>query len=205
VQELRKGKYPKTISSAPDVLQAVVQLNLEVEGSANHSGVMLLPPATVESLLQDKRRPDLLQSFKVAMLKLASQVRSQLLCQLQSASSPDTTKHAIREMRLPADGSCDCCLQEAARLMAAGDYESALPVALEAVTIGEKLFKPQPALQLFPLYLLAAQVGTVGRLSGYHAVTAHRQQHAMVMFAPEALSQTWKVCLEVAVQFALCS
>jgi hypothetical protein len=42
--------------------------------------------------------------------------------------------------------------------MAAGDYESALPVALEAVAIGEKLFKPQPALQLFPLYLLAAQV-----------------------------------------------
>lgn len=49
-------------------------------------------------------------------------------------------------------------MQEAARLMASGDYESALPVALEAVTIGEKLFKPQPALQLFPLYLLAAQV-----------------------------------------------
>lgn len=42
--------------------------------------------------------------------------------------------------------------------MAAGDYESALPVALEAVSLGEKLFKPQPALQLFPLYLLAAQV-----------------------------------------------
>lgn len=42
--------------------------------------------------------------------------------------------------------------------MAAADYESALPVALEAVSIGEKLFKPQPALQLFPLYLLAAQV-----------------------------------------------
>jgi len=52
----------------------------------------------------------------------------------------------------------DTCLQEAARLMAAGDYESALPVALEAVSLGEKLFKPQPALQLFPLYLLAAQV-----------------------------------------------
>jgi hypothetical protein len=74
VQELRKGKYPKTISSAPDVLDAVVQLNLEVEGSANHAGVMLLPPATVEALLQDKRRLDLLQSFKVALLKLASQV-----------------------------------------------------------------------------------------------------------------------------------
>ena len=46
--------------------------------------------------------------------------------------------------------------------MAAGDYEAALPVALEAVTLGEKLFKPQPALQLFPLYLLAAQVSCAG-------------------------------------------
>lgn len=76
VQELRKGKYPKTVSSAPDVMDAVVQLSLEVEGSANHAGVMLLPPATVEALLQDKRRLDLLQSFKVAILKLASMVRS---------------------------------------------------------------------------------------------------------------------------------
>jgi hypothetical protein len=50
------------------------------------------------------------------------------------------------------------CTQEAARLMAAGDYEAALPVAMEAVALGEQLFKPQPALQLFPLYLLAAQV-----------------------------------------------
>lgn len=67
-------------------------------------------------------------------------------------------------------------LQGAARLMAAGDYESALPVALEAVTIGEKLFKPQPALQLFPLYLLAAQVGSPGRLGSCHAVIANKQQ-----------------------------
>jgi len=53
----------------------------------------------------------------------------------------------------------DCSMmQEAARLMASGDYESALPVTLEALTLGEQLFKPQPALQLFPLYLLAAQV-----------------------------------------------
>jgi hypothetical protein len=74
VQELRKGKYPKTASSSPDVLDAVVQLGLEVEGSANHAGVLLLPPSTVEALLQDKRRLDLLQTFKVAMLKLASQV-----------------------------------------------------------------------------------------------------------------------------------
>ena len=42
--------------------------------------------------------------------------------------------------------------------MAAGEYELALPVALEAVQQGQSLFKPSPALQLFPLYLLAAQV-----------------------------------------------
>ncbi|KXZ56998.1 FAP146 protein [Gonium pectorale] len=47
--------------------------------------------------------------------------------------------------------------QEAARLMAAGEYELALPVALDAVQQGQALFKPAPALQLFPLYLLAAQ------------------------------------------------
>jgi hypothetical protein len=154
VQELRKGKYPKTISGAPDVLQAVVQLSLEVEGSANTAGVMLLPPATVEALLQDKRRLDLLQSFKVAMLKLATQVPRH-----QPRICHDA--HRAPACKL-ATCTCMCVLslQEAARLMAAGDYESALPVALEAVTIGEKLFKPQPALQLFPLYLLAAQVGT---------------------------------------------
>jgi hypothetical protein len=49
-------------------------------------------------------------------------------------------------------------MQEAARLMAAGEYELALPVALDAVQQGQLLFKPSPALQLFPLYLLAAQV-----------------------------------------------
>jgi hypothetical protein len=41
--------------------------------------------------------------------------------------------------------------------MAAGEYELALPVALDAVQQGQVLFKPAPALQLFPLYLLAAQ------------------------------------------------
>jgi hypothetical protein len=45
--------------------------------------------------------------------------------------------------------------------MAAGDYESALPVSLDAVQQGQVLFKPAPALQLFPLYLLAAQVRNV--------------------------------------------
>ena len=41
--------------------------------------------------------------------------------------------------------------------MASGEYGHALPVALDAVRQGQELFKPSPALQLFPLYLLAAQ------------------------------------------------
>ncbi|KAI8470923.1 MAG: subunit of axonemal inner dynein [Monoraphidium minutum] len=45
-------------------------------------------------------------------------------------------------------------LMEAARLMARGEYDAALLVALDA---GEGLFRPGPALQMFPLYLLAAQ------------------------------------------------
>lgn len=64
----------------------------------------------------------------------------------------DMYKHAMEH------GLRDVWLQEAARLMAAGEYELALPVALDAVQQGQALFKPSPALQLFPLYLLAAQV-----------------------------------------------
>ena len=51
--------------------------------------------------------------------------------------------------------------QEAAHLMAGGQYDAALPIALEAVKQGQALFQPQPAIQLFPLYLLAAQVRSV--------------------------------------------
>ena len=50
-------------------------------------------------------------------------------------------------------------MQESARLMASGDYDAALPVAYEALALGERIFKPAPALQLFPLYLLVAQAG----------------------------------------------
>lgn len=77
LQELRKGKYNRTNSSAPDVLHTIVQLGLQVEGTASHTGVTLLPPPTVEALLIDRRRHELVQSFKLAMLKLASQASMQ--------------------------------------------------------------------------------------------------------------------------------
>ena len=42
--------------------------------------------------------------------------------------------------------------------MASGSYAEALPVAMEAVKEGQDIFKPQPDLRLFPLFLLGAQV-----------------------------------------------
>ena len=48
--------------------------------------------------------------------------------------------------------------QEAAQHMALGQYETALPIAMDAVKEGQDLFKPQPDLRLFPLFLLGAQV-----------------------------------------------
>ena len=50
--------------------------------------------------------------------------------------------------------------QESARLMASGQYDKALPVALDAVRQGQELFKSSSghqSIQVFPLYLLAAQ------------------------------------------------
>ena len=74
---------------------------------------------TVETMLLDRRRTELSQPLKLALLKANS--------------------------------------QEAAELVAEGDYLGALPLAQEAVRQGQLIFKPGPVLQLFPLYMLAAQ------------------------------------------------
>lgn len=101
-----------------DVARTCAALGVPPDGS-DAQGTTLVAAETVEALLSDRRRPELVQPFKLALLKLAS--------------------------------------QEAARLMAAGAYDAALPVTLDAVRQGQALFKLSPALQLFPLYLLAAQ------------------------------------------------
>jgi hypothetical protein len=74
LQELRKGKFARTVSSARDVLHTIAELQLPVESTASTAGVTLLPAATVEGLLVDKRKLELVQPFKLALLKLASQV-----------------------------------------------------------------------------------------------------------------------------------
>jgi len=119
LQELRKGRYPKTLCTDRRVLATVVDLGIGTEGAGAVQGVTLLTPDVVVQLLQDRRRVDLVEPFKLALLKLTS--------------------------------------QEAAKMMALADYPAALPLALDAVKQGQRLFLAQPALEMFPLYLLAAQ------------------------------------------------
>lgn len=47
--------------------------------------------------------------------------------------------------------------QEAARLMSSGEYDAALPVTIDAIKQAQELFHNRPVIQMFPLYLLAAQ------------------------------------------------
>ncbi len=69
-------------------------------------------------------------------------------------------RHALNRRQQSFDATSGCCgLQEATSRMAADDYEGALGAAMDAVKQGQELYKRGPALQMFPLYLVAAQVG----------------------------------------------
>ena len=52
--------------------------------------------------------------------------------------------------------------------MADSNYAQALPVAVDAVKEGQDLFKPQPDLRLFPLFLLGAQVSIASYYHEHH-------------------------------------
>lgn len=101
------------------MLQTVTSLGFPIEASNTAPGVTLVTAETVETILTDRRKWDLVHPFKMAVLKNYS--------------------------------------QEAARLMAMGLYDKALPIALDAVKKGQDMFKPGPSFQMFPLFLLAAQ------------------------------------------------
>jgi hypothetical protein len=61
-------------------MHTVAELQLPVETTAGVGGISLLPAQTVEQLLVDKRRIELVQPFKLALLKLASQVGVCMSC-----------------------------------------------------------------------------------------------------------------------------
>jgi hypothetical protein len=174
VQELRKGRYLKMTSTSTCVLLTVAQLGLPVEPTASSMGVTLLPTATVEQLMLDRRRHDLLQPFKLALLKFISQARALMRACMPACWSRRRSAAALagastwmgqRRGGAGADRPAARVpqAQEAASLMGAGDYEGALAAAMDAVKQGQALFKGGPALQMFPLYLLAAQVRAAGQ------------------------------------------
>ena len=118
-KDLRAGRYLKYHSTNEDLIKTVQDLELPAESFGGSKGITLVPSETLQALLVDKRRAELVRLFQLSLLKLSS--------------------------------------QEASRFMASGDYEQALPVALDAVKQGQVVFTDEASLQLFPLYLLAAQ------------------------------------------------
>ena len=119
VQELRQGRYAKVYTQNRSVIMCVTaDLRIDSE-SSTQPGFTLIPSDSLDSLLHDKRRPDLVRSLRLALLRNTS--------------------------------------RESSRAMELGDYEIALPKALDAVKRGQEIFKGDHSINLFPLYLLAAQ------------------------------------------------
>jgi hypothetical protein len=74
--------------------------------------------------------------------------------------------------------------------MAGGDYEAALPVAVNAVKQGQAVYKPATSIQLFPLYLLAAQVRGVGEMiSRFGLLELHKANALETMQVPAVLTE----------------
>ena len=96
VQELRTGKYQKQHSKQREVLATALDLGLPVE-SGVATGVTLLPSNTVQELLANKRRHDLVQPFRLGLLKLASQETARLLASGQYELALPVAQDAVKQ------------------------------------------------------------------------------------------------------------
>jgi hypothetical protein len=96
IQELRNGKYYKKQSSQPEVLATALELGLPLESAAGN-GITLLPHSTVEELLTNKRRHDLVQPFKLGLLKLESHETARLLASGQYELALPVAKDAVNQ------------------------------------------------------------------------------------------------------------
>lgn len=65
--------------------------------NATGNGITLLPASTVEELLTNKRRHDLVQPFKLGLLKLASQETARLLASGQYELALPVAKDAVNQ------------------------------------------------------------------------------------------------------------
>jgi hypothetical protein len=78
-QDLRAGRYPKTHTTNPRIMATCAALGAPEETSGSVVGVTLLPSETVEACLTDRRRAELVQPFRLALLKLSSQDAARLM------------------------------------------------------------------------------------------------------------------------------
>jgi hypothetical protein len=106
LQELRNGKYYKKHSTQPEVLATALELGLPLESAAGN-GITLLPPGTVEELLTNKRRHDLVQPFKLGLLKLESHETARLLASGQYELALPVARDAVNQGG--ATQGCDPC------------------------------------------------------------------------------------------------
>jgi tetratricopeptide (TPR) repeat protein len=152
LQELRSGKYIKQHSKQREVLATALELGLPVESAAGN-GITLLPATTVEELLANRRRHDLVQPFKLGLLKLASQETARLLASGQYELALPVAQDAVKQGMLPTFSFAVLrpCFDDW------GVYLRQKLMNVKCNHAGEALFKPLPAIQMFPLYLLAAQ------------------------------------------------
>lgn len=96
LQELRNGKYYKKHSTQAEVLATALELGLPLESAAGN-GITLLPPGTVEELLTNKRRHDLVQPFKLGLLKLESHETARLLASGQYELALPVARDAVNQ------------------------------------------------------------------------------------------------------------
>jgi hypothetical protein len=158
-QELRVGKYSKTTLVDPAALALVAALGLPVEGAATGAGgAAALPPATVQQLMVDRRRLDLLQPFRLALLKLTCQEATRMMAEGNYEAAQPVALEAVKQARAwGAPAAAGAPPHVASLWCTPGSSEPRRPTPADPLLQGEALFRPRPAMQMFPLFLLLAQ------------------------------------------------
>jgi hypothetical protein len=87
----------KVNSADREILATALELGIPVESGQRNAGITLLPAATIEELLIAKRRHDLLQPFKLAILKLLSQETARLLASGQYECALPSAQDAVKQ------------------------------------------------------------------------------------------------------------
>lgn len=94
-KELRQGRYSKQHTEDKNILEALAHLNIFPESSSTTA--TLLSPRTLEELLNDKRKFDLVPILKVALMKMVTQQSSALMAQGKLEDALSLALEAIQQ------------------------------------------------------------------------------------------------------------